>query len=221
MLALALATTIAAGGAPPYLASCAPAMPGGIISISQPVVPDTIKPTNRLARVFIDIGSDGKPRAAHIAESSGDPVFDAAAVDAAERSRFAPPTQGCISTSSFVAQNFNVPLINLVQPTGSASGQAVIPKLPTAEQAAVCGAPGVQLRGLDVPDTKQAPGTVDVDVALDASARATGAKLAKSSGNAKTDATAVALAKDAQFAFITAPGCAAKPEIYRLELTFH
>ena len=86
---------------------------------------------------------------------------------------------------------------------------------------AICTAPFVRLTGLDVPDTRQAAGTLAVDVGLDAGAHVTSAKLAKSSGNAKTDATGVDEAKSAQYAFTLAPGCPPKPTSYRMELTFH
>jgi TonB family protein len=86
---------------------------------------------------------------------------------------------------------------------------------------AICGAPFVQLTGLDVPDERQAPGTVAIDVGLDAAAHVTSVKLAHSSGNAKTDAAGTAAAHDAQFAFTLPPGCRPKPTTYRLELTYH
>jgi len=78
-----------------------------------------------------------------------------------------------------------------------------------------------EVAGLDIPDTHQAPGTAAVDIALDANAHVKTAKLAKSSGNAKTDATAVDEAKSGQYKFDVGPGCRPKPTTYQLELTFH
>ena len=218
MFALLLATTIAAAGDPAYLASC-PAQQGRVLLASQPIAPDTIHPTNRRVRVLLDVGSDGTLRRSAIVESSGDAVFDAAAVDAVKRFRFAPPSQGCISTSFVVPEEFNVPLISIARPAPSGTGPVEIPSM--APAAAICGAPFVQLTGLDVPDRRQAPGTVSVDVGLDASAHVTSAKLAHSSGNPKTDSAATAAAKSAQYAFTLPAGCRATPTVYRLELTYH
>ncbi len=215
-----LATLIAAAGEPAYLASC-PASETRVLTTSTPVAPDSIKPTNRRARFFVDVGSEGEVRHAGMVESSGDAVFDAAALDALNRFKFAPQTQGCISTSSIVPEDFNVPLLNLVRPSPGTTGLPVIPSAPPASAVTICTTAFVRLTGLDVPDARQAPGTAGIDVSLDAAAHVTGAKIGKTSGNAKTDATAVALAKDAQFAFMLPPGCSAKATIYRLELTFH
>jgi len=217
MFAFFLATLVAAGE-PAYLASC-PAEQTRVISTSAPIAPDDIHPTNRRVRVLIDLGSDGRIRQAAITESSGDAVFDAAALDAAKRFRFAPPTQGCISTSSVVPEEFNVPLIALARPNPNGSGPPVL-VTPPADTAAICTTAFVQLTGLDVPDQRQAPGTVAIDVGLDANAHVTSAKLAHSSGSAKTDAAGTAAAKDAQYAFSLPPGCRPKPTTYRLELTY-
>jgi TonB family protein len=222
MLPLVLATLIAAAGEPSYLASC-PASDTRVLATSAPVVPDNVRPTNRRARFFLDIGSQGELRRADMTESSGDAVFDAAALDAAKRFRFAPPTQGCISTSTVMAEEFNVPLLALARPAGgaNASGPAVLPSSQPESAIAICTAPFVRLTGLDVPDQRQAPGTVQIDVALDATARATAVKLAKSSGNAKTDAAATAAARSGQYAFALPPGCKPQATTYRLELTYH
>jgi TonB family protein len=190
-----------------------------VLSASQPIEPDNIHPTNRRVRVLLDVGSDGVLRRSAVTESSGDAVFDAAVLDAVKRFRFAPPAQGCISTSFVVPEDFNVPLISLARPVPGSSGPVEIPSM--APAAAICSAPFVQLTGLDVPDQRQAPGTAAVDVGLDASAHVTSAKLAHSSGNPKTDAAATAAAKNAQYAFTLPPGCRATPTIYRLELTYH
>ena len=220
MFAFLLTTIIAAGGAPAYLASC-PAQETRVITTAQPVAPDSIKPTNRRVRFYADVGSEGELRRAGIVESSGDAVFDAAALEALGRFKFSPQTQGCISTSSIVPEDFNVPLLNLVRPAPDTTGLPVIPTSRPDTELAICSSAFVRLTGLDIPDTRQAPGTVGIDVALDAAAHVTSAKLAKTSGNAKTDATAVSLAHDAQFAFMLPPGCRPKPTVYRLELTFH
>ena len=151
-------------------------------------------------------------------ESSGDAVFDAAALDAAKRFRFAAPTQGCISTSSVVPEEFNVPLLALARPAGGAGSPVVLPSTPADE---ICPAPFVRLTGLDVPDARQAPGTVDIDVALDAAAHVTSVKLAKPSGNAKTDAAGTSAARTAQYAFTLPSGCRPQATTYRLELTYH
>ena len=212
MFAFMLASLIAAAGEPAYLAAC-PASETRVLSTSTPVAPDSIKPTNRRVRFFVDVGSDGELRHAGIVESSGDAVFDAAALDALSRFKFAPQTQGCISTSSIVPEDFNVPLLNLARPAPGGSGVPVLPSSQPASAIAICTTAFVRLTGLDVPDARQAPGTVGVDVSLDAAAHVTGAKLAKASGNAKTDATAVSLARDAQFAFLLPPGCSPKASI--------
>ena len=218
MFAFALATLIAAAGEPAYLAAC-PAAEGRVIAASTPVAPDTIHPTNRRVRFFVDLGSAGQLRRAAVTESSGDATFDAAALAALERFRFAPPTQGCISTSSVVSEEFNVPLISLVKPDSVRSGLPVIQS--AAPAASICGTPFVRLTGLDVPDQRQAPETVSIDVGLDASARVTNVKLAHASGNAKTDAAGTSAARSAQYAFALPPGCRPQPTTYRLELTYH
>jgi len=219
MLALFLATMVAAAGEPAYLAAC-PVEQTRVLSASTPVVPDNIHPTNRRARFLIDIGSDGRIRRTAMTESSGDAVFDAAALDALARFRFGAPSQGCISTSSVVPEEFNVPLISLVKPALGNAGNPVVPTAPPAAAVAICTAPFVELTGLDIPDRRQAAGTVAVDVRLDANAHVSSVKLAHSSGNAKTDAAGTSAARDAQYAFTLPPGCRPKPTTYRLELTY-
>lgn len=218
MFALLVAALVAAAGEPAYLAAC-PAEQTRTLSTSAPIAPDNVHPSNRRVRIMLDLGSDGRIRRAAMTESSGDAAFDAAAVDAALRFRFAPPTQGCISTSSVVAEEFNVPLISIVKPVPGGSGPPVFSNPVPA--APICGAPFAQLTGLDVPDRRQAPGTLAVDVGLNATAHITGVKLAMSSGNPKTDAAGTAAARAAQYAFAQTPGCAPKPTTYRLELTYH
>lgn len=219
MFALFLATLVAAAGEPAYAASC-PAEPIRVVATSAVVEPLTIHPTNRRVRFLVDIGSAGEIRRTAMTESSGDAAYDAAALDAVKRFRFAPPAQGCISTSSVVPEEFNVPLLALVRPATSASGNPVIPSAAPETSLAICGAPFVQLTGLDIPDRRQVPGTVAVDVGLDASAHVTSAKLAHSSGNAKTDAAGTSAARSAQYAFTLPPGCRPSPTTYRLELTY-
>ena len=95
MFAFMLATLIAQAG-PAYLASC-PASDARVLATSTPIVGDNIHPTNRRARFLLDVGSNGELRRTALIESSGDATFDQAALEAAQRFRFAPPTQGCIS----------------------------------------------------------------------------------------------------------------------------
>lgn len=220
MFAFVLATLIAAAGEPAYLASC-PASDTRVLATSSPIVPDNVHPTNRRARFYLDVGSDGQLRRTAMTESSGDAVFDAAALEAAKRFRFAPPTQGCISTSTVVPEEFNVPLLALARPGGAAGSPIVLPSTPAESAVAICPAPFVRLTGLDVPDQRQAPGTVAIDVALDTAAHVTSVKLATSSGNPKTDAAGTSAARSAQYAFTLPPGCRPQATTYRLELTYH
>lgn len=220
MFAFVLSALIAAAGEPAYLASC-PAEPGRVLATAPvPVSDDSIHPTNRRARFFLDLGSDGRIRRAALVESSGDATFDAAALVAVKLFRFAPPSQGCMSSSSVLPEDFNVPLISLARPAPGSTGGYEIPKAQAPAAIAICTAPFVQLTGIDVPDSRQPAGTVAVDVALDANARATSAKLAQSSGNPKLDAFATAAARSAQYAFTLPPGCPPRATDYRLELTF-
>jgi TonB family protein len=220
MLALLLAPLLLAAGEPAYLASC-PAVDGRVVSTAPVDAPPNIHPTNRRARFLIDLGSDGAIRRVAIVETSGDAAFDAAAQSALAHFRFAPPQQGCISTSSVVPETFNVPLINLIASPPPGGTLPVIPSALPASAVTICAAPFVQLTGIDVPDQRQPPGTVDVDVGLDAQAHVLRAALVQSSGNRQTDAGALAAARDAQYAFTPQPGCPPKPTTYRLELTYH
>jgi TonB family protein len=117
-------------------------------------------------------------------------------------------------------EDFDVSLITLAHPVG-ANGVSVVPTQAPASAVAVCSAPLAQLTGMGAADTRQAPGTVDIDVGLDANAHVTSAKIAKPSGNPRTDATALALAKDAEYELVLAPGCKPQKTVYPLELTFH
>jgi TonB family protein len=220
MFAFFLATLIAAAGEPAYVAAC-PVDQVRVLSASTPVEPLNIHTTNRRVRFLLDLGSDGALRRAAMTESSGDATFDAAALDAVKRFRFAPPAQGCISTSSVVPEEFNVPLLSLAKPAPGGSGPPVLPSSAPETAVAICGAPFVRLTGLEIADTRQAPGTVAIDVGLDAAAHVTSAKLAHVSGNAKTDAAGLSAARDAQYAFTLPPGCRSQPTTYRLELTYH
>ena len=220
MLAIVFSTLLAQA-APAYLASC-PAQQGAVLFHPPFTAPDNVHPTNRRARFFLDLGSDGRIRRVVLVESSGDATFDTDALEAAKNYRFAPPTQGCISTSSVVPEDFDVSLITLARPAPGTTGIPELPTSPPASAVAVCSTtPLAQLTGLGAPDTRQAPGTVDIDLGLDAAAHVTSAKIATSSGNAKTDANALALARDAEFQLMLEPGCSARRTIYRLELTFH
>ncbi len=221
MFALILSTLVAQAGAPAYLSSCAPPQQIRVLATSQVIVGDNIHPTNRRTRFFIDIGSDGRVRHVMMYESSGDATFDQAAVEAAQRFKFAPPTQGCISTSAIVPEEFNGARCSRSTGPPQSVRQRRRCRTPPPEAAAICGDPAVEVAGLDIPDTRQAPGTAAIDVTLDANAHVKTAKLAKSSGSAKTDATAVDEAKSAQYKFDVAPGCRPKPVAYQLELTFH
>jgi TonB family protein len=220
MLPFFLASIVAAAG-PSAVDACPQTEPRVVVgAVLTPL--DGLHPTNRRARFLLDIGSDGRVRRAGMVESSGDARFDAAALAAADQMRFAPPSEGCISPSSVAPESFDVPLISLVRPP--APGASGLPELATApppSSVTICAAPFVELTGLDVPDQRQAPGTATVDVRLDASAHVLGAQLAHSSGNARTDAAAVAMARGGQYAFEPQPGCPAKATTYPLELTFH
>jgi TonB family protein len=221
MFAIVLSTLLAQA-APAYLASC-PAQAGHVTFQAPFIAPDTgVHPTNRRARFFLDVGSDGSVRRASLVETSGDATFDGEAAEAAKNFRFAPPTEGCISTSSVVPEDFDVSLITLARPPVGATGVPMVPTPAPASVVAVCSStPLAQLKGMGAADTRQAPGTVDIDVGLDANAHVTSAKIAKPSGNAKTDATALALAHDAEYELVIAPGCKPQKTLYQLELTFH
>jgi TonB family protein len=209
MIAFALAHIIAAAAD----SACGTDSPAHVTLPAVFSAPDgpNIHTTNRRVRFLIDIGSDGRERRVAMVESSGDATVDAAALAAVHNMRFAPPLQNCISTTAVAPESFNVSLITLAQPLAAAS----------APVAPICGDPFVQITGLDVPDKRQAPGTVAVDVGLNAKANVTSAVLAKSSGNKATDAVALASAKSGQYQFVTEPSCAPKPITYRLELTYH
>jgi TonB family protein len=209
MLAFALAHVIAAAAD----SACGADTPAHVTVPAVFSAPDgpNIHTTNRRVRFLIDIGSDGRERRVAMVESSGDVTVDAAGLAAVHNMRFAPPLQNCISTPSVAPESFNVSLITLATPAPGAN----------AAPAAICPDPFVQLTGMDVPEKRQAPGTVAVDVGLSAGAKVTSAVLAHSSGNKATDAVALASAKSAQYQFVTEPGCAPKPTTYRLELTYH
>ena len=182
--------------------------------------PDNVHPTNRHVKFLIDLGSDGRERRVAMIESSGDATFDAAALAAARAMTFAGPTQNCVSTSSVAPQTFDVPLISLA--TAPPSGSGALAEAPTTfHPAAICPAPFVQLTAMDLPEKREAAGTVAIDVGLSATAHVTSVHLAHSSGNAKTDDAATAAARSASYQFLTGAGCAPKPTIYRLELTYH
>jgi TonB family protein len=218
MIAFFLASIVAAAG--PSSTDACPQSDAHVLVAPVLDAPDGIHPTNRRARFLLDIGSDGRVRRAAMTESSGDATFDGLALAAAEKMTFAPPQEGCISPSSVAPQTFDVPLLALARPAANGSGVAVLPTTAPASAVTICTAPFVELTGLDVPDQRQPPGTVTVDVRLDASARVLGAQLEHSSGNKTTDAAALAMARSGQYAFTPEPGCPPKPTTYPLELTF-
>ena len=150
MFALLFAPLLALAATPVAAAAC-PASDARVVSTAALTPPDNIHPTNRRARFLLDLGSDGRIRRAALVESSGDAAFDAAALATVQKFRFAPPTQGCISTSFTVPESFDVPLLSLVQQP--AAGSSALPTLPSAGPAganAICVAPFVQLTGLSV-----------------------------------------------------------------------
>jgi TonB family protein len=219
MLAFVLSSLVAAA-APAYPDSCpqsdARVLVGAVLN-----PPDSIHPTNRRARFLLDVGSDGRVRRAAMTESSGDATFDADALAAAKQMTFVPPQEACLSPSSVAPESFDVPLLALARPAPGGSGPPVLPTSAPAADLTICAAPFVELTGLDVPDKRPAPGTVAIDVRLDASAHVVGAQLAHSGGNAQTDAAALAMARGGEYAFAPQPGCPPKPTTYQLELTYH
>jgi TonB family protein len=219
MLAFLLAQLLAATG--PASAAACPNVDPRIVIPALFVPPDGTHPTNRYVRFELDLGSDGRIRRVAMTESSGDPTFDADALAAAKAIRFAPPEQGCISTSFVAPQTFEVPLIDLARPPTSAGGLPSVPTNAPAAAVQICSDPFVQLSGLGLPDEREPAGTVGVDVGLDARAHVTSVHLARTSGNPKLDAVAVAAAHDGEYEFVAQPGCPPKPTIYDLELTFH
>ena len=220
MLAFVFAHLLALAGEPAYLASC-PTESGRNVQQAVLNPPENIHPTNRRVRFFLDLGSDGRVRRAAIVESSGDPTFDASALDAVKTEKFAAPSQNCITASSVVPESFNVPLINLITPPPAGStAPGSIPTAAPAAAIAICPAPFVQLSSIDVPAKREGPGTVAIDVGLSASAKVTSIQLAASSGKKALDYFATTSARTATFAFMLPPGCAPKPTTYRLELTY-
>ena len=152
---LVLSHLLVAQATPAYLASC-PAEPGRLVTPAIFIPPNDVHATNRRARFFIDLGSDGRVRRAAVVESSGDPHFDGAAQAALMSSaKYAPPEQNCISSSSVTMESFNVPLISLVTPApAGASAPPAIPTSAPAASIAICAAEFVQLTSIDVPDEK-------------------------------------------------------------------
>jgi TonB family protein len=220
MLALILSHAIAAANTPAYLASC-PVVPGHIIQNAVWIAPSDVHATNRRARFFVDVGSDGRIRRVALVESSGDTNFDTAAQAAIRTEKFAAPEQNCIATSTTNPQSFDVPLMSLVTPPPAGSSNApTIPTPPPPAAVAICGAPFGQITSIDVPMKKAPPGTVGIDVGLNAAAKVTSVQLASSSGNKALDYLATTSARTASYQLITAPGCAPKPIVYRLELTY-
>jgi TonB family protein len=220
MLAFVMAHLLALAGEPAYLASC-PAEAGRTLQQAVYNPPDTIHPTNRRARFYLDVGSNGRVRRVAIVESSGDATFDAGALAAVKTETFVAPSQNCITASTVVPESFNVPLIALVTPppAGSTAGTSIPTSAPAAS-IAICPAPFVQLDGIDVPLKRAEPGTVAIDVGLSAGAKVTSVALATSSGKKALDDLATASARTATYAFVLPPGCAPKPTTYRLELTY-
>jgi TonB family protein len=220
MFALILAPLLlAAGGPPAYLAAC-PTADARVLTPPVLNAPAVVQATNRRTRVLLDLGSDGRVRRVAMVESSGDAGFDAAAIAAAQHMTFEPPQEGCISPSSVAPESFDVPLIALARRAPGTTGVPVLPStLPASDT--ICAAPMVELTGLAIPDARQAPGTVAVDVSLSATGHVLGAQLARSSGNKTTDATALEMARDGEYTFTPQPGCASKATTYRLELTYH
>ena len=229
MFAFVLAPLLAAA-APNYGAACPMQNPA---VARQPifVAPENIHPTYRQARFLIDVGSDGKVRRVALTQSTGDATFDDAALTAAKNMTFLPPSQGCISTSFTAPQSFQVPLISLLpaHPAAAVSDGIPMPGASASPAPAInAGAPApncasgfVDLVGLDIPDHREAPGTVSVDVHLNAAAKVTSVLLASSSGNKKTDYAATSAARTALYKFADQPGCKPTATVYRLELTYH
>ena len=74
--------------------------------------------------------------------------------------------------------------------------------------------------GFPLPPRREVPGTVLVDVALDAKAHVSAVRLARSSGNRKTDYAATVAARNGRYVTLPQPGCAPSATTYHLELTF-
>jgi TonB family protein len=172
--------------------------------------PEMSHPLHDKVRFLLDIGSDGRVRRVAKVESSGDAAVDAAAEKALGEYRFAAATANCVSASSVWSQWWDMPAEAIGSPSPSAAAS------PSA-----CAAPFVRPVGFPIPAHVAAPGTVGVDVALDATARVTAVHLAQSSGHAKTDYAATVAARKGRFVFERQPGCAPVATTYRFEVTFH
>jgi TonB family protein len=212
MIAAILLAWIAAGPAPAPSGVCSRENVR-VVEESNFVLPDTVRATHDRVRFLLDIGSDGRVRRMAKVESSGDGALDAAAEKALGEFRFAAPTVNCVSASSVWSQWWSVPPEAIVQPPAASAAAAVSP--------GSCVPPFVRPVGFPLPAHIAAPGTVAVDVALDATAHVTGVHLAQSSGNTKTDYAATVAARNGRYVFERQPGCAPAATTYRFEITFH
>ncbi|HZO95382.1 MAG TPA: TonB family protein [Candidatus Baltobacteraceae bacterium] len=246
MLAAVAALVLAA--APSRVEPGCPTQAAHVIDAAQPVLPPDPHPTTGAVRMFFDIGSDGRVRRAAVADSSGDPAVDAAALDALRRTRFAPPSYRCVAVSTGAETSVLVPPAPQLLPeeaapaaSGSplpgATPSALLSPAPVAAAAAPLAAspspsapasaakmcltpPFVRVTRFAGAPSREPAGTADVDVRLDARAHVTGVRVARSSGNERTDYAAAVMARRSAYAYLTQTGCPAGPATYRLELTF-
>ncbi len=230
MIAVALTATLALAGPRPAPAETCRTAAGRVVSSVAPQFPDGAHPTRDAVRMLFDMGSDGRVRRVAVGESSGDPAVDLSLADALAQDRFAPPSYRCVTISTGISEVWKLPPMPSPEAAdavagGLASSAAPGPSSSAARSSRVanrsaCVAPFVRLVRLFPPASREPAGTAQVDVALDARAGVTTVKLARSSGNRRTDYAAAVVARTSQYALLEQSGCPAVPTTYRLELTF-
>ncbi len=229
MMLAAAATVALASPAPRRPASC-PTEMGHALEVVRPQLPAGARPTRDALLLLFDIGSDGRVRRVAVGQSSGDAAVDLAAADAIAHSSFVAPSYRCVSVSTGVSETLHLPPIPTPEPDDvvplpdlKASPTPVPSAMPPAPSASsepqACGA-FVRVVRLAAPRLREPAGTANVDVGLDAHAHVTAVRLARSSGNKRTDYAAAVTARTSEYAYLAQPGCPPTATTYRVELTF-
>src|SRR6266851_1327781 len=119
----------------PVTAASCPAQAIRIVEESNFAYPQSARQTNGRVRFLVDLGSDGRIRRTVVVESSGDAAIDAAAGQALNQFRFAPPSMRCVAASSVASWWWDLSS-ETIAPSGAAVPSPVVVPSPPA-----CAAP--------------------------------------------------------------------------------
>jgi TonB family protein len=214
---------------PPVALAASDACPTSPPRIAEPPkleLPADSKISSKEIAFEIDLGSDGRVRALHLDESSGDGAVDMLVQQTLQAAKFDPPQSGCVAYSGGMRIAFGLPSPEPTTPPlpGASVPPTPLPPKPTAlpgtKLDATC-TPYVHAFLTPVARDRKRTGSATIAVQLDAAGTQIAAPvLQKSTGSPVLDQEALRIARTGQYGFELGSSCMPKAITYELELRF-